>query len=504
MQSSEKPPSEAVSARADLSRLRIDRGDESRVHVRGFPWIRLTLALGVLAVVFLLRAPISNLVSGGGGTTVKVGRAARVVPGQAGQGDIAANGYIVADTQASLASVLSGRLVELHAKEGDVVGANVVVARIQYDDLEVQERQAAAARASAEAQVLQASAQLETAKARVIEAERDHAAAQLTTTQLDAEIESQQDLVASATENRDRLLREVERNRKLYEDKRINAAEWDRIQTAARSATNELDAAKKRMRALEAGRIAWRGQIERRKAAWDVARRSAEAAEQAQAVAAAGVREAREAEKLAAIMVEKTRIRSPFKGLVIRKDAEIGEVIAPMGAGNSRGSVLTVVDPKSFEVQVELSERRIGGVHEGDSAVVFLDADPETALPGKVRKIWPRADRSKGSIELRVTLDERPPILRPDMAARVVFKGKVEATVAEEPYVTVPANAVVTRRGKSTVFVFEGDHVRAATIVKGKLEGRRVRVSQGLEGNEQIVLAPAASLSDGDKVRVEE
>jgi RND family efflux transporter MFP subunit len=504
MQSSEKTPSDSAPKRADLSRLRIDRGDESQARVKGFPWIGLTLALGVLAVLFLLREPLLGLVSGSGGETVKLGRATRIVPGQAGQGDVAANGYIIADTQASLASVLSGRLVELHAKEGDEVGAGAVVARIQYDDLEVQERQAAAARRSAEAMLLQVGAQYETAKARVVEAEKDHAAAELTTTQLDAEIESQQDLVASATENRDRLLREVERNRKLYEDKRINAAEWDRIQTAARSATNELDAAKKRMRALEAGRVAWSGQIARRKAAWDVAKRSAESAAQAQAVAAAGLAEAREAEKLAAIMVEKTRIRSPFKGLVIRKDAEIGEVIAPMGAGNSRGSVLTVVDPESFEVQVELSERRIGSVNEGDSAMVFLDADPETALPGTVRKIWPRADRSKGSIELRVTLEKRPANLRPDMAARVVFKGKAQAGVVIEPYVTVPTEAVVMRSGKSVVFVFDRERVRAVAVVKGKLEGRRVRVTEGLEGNEQIVLAPAASLSDGDRVQVAE
>ncbi|MDF1702115.1 MAG: efflux RND transporter periplasmic adaptor subunit, partial [Planctomycetota bacterium] len=198
--------------------------------------------------------------------------------------------------------------------------------------------------------------------------------------------------------------------------------------------------------------------------------------------------------------LEKTRIRAPFTGMVIRKDAEKGEVIAPMAAGNSRGSVLTIIDPTSMEVQVELSERRIARVSEGDRAMVFLDADPDIGLPGAVRKIWPRADRSKGSIEVRVKLDEIPAALRPDMAARVVFKGKVDTGPVGDPYVTVSSAALVRRSGNTLVFVVEGGIARGVTVMVGERRGSTVVIAEGLEGGELVVLDPPDGLRNGDTV----
>lgn len=499
--SSHEPPPDAPPAKADLSRLRIQRGSNEIVQVRGFPWIGALVVLGLLALGFLFREPLLSLVGGGGGATVRTGRAVRVVPGQAQAGDVSANGYVVADKQASLASVLSGRLVELNAAEGDTVAKDAVVARIQYDDLEVQQAQARAARASAEARARQAEATVATAQARVEEAERDHEAAVLTATQWAADVAAQEDVVAAAATTLARMEREVERNRRLFEDKQISPGDWDRIQTDARTAANDHDAAGSRLDGLRAAQAAWQGQIARRRASWTVAEKDALGATEALAAVRAGVEEAAEAERLAAVMLEKTRIRAPFTGLVIRKDAEEGEVIAPMSAGNSRGSVVTIVDPTSLEIQVELSERRIARVAPGDRALVFLDADPENGLPGAVRKIWPRADRSKGSIEVRVRLDAIPADLRPDMAARVVFKGKDAPAAAEAPYVTVPRQALAQRTGRSVVFVVEGGVVRRVEVARGDVRGATVVVKAGLSGGEQVVLDPAADLKDGDRVR---
>lgn len=500
MQDPEREAAPASPPKADLGRLRIQRGDESRVaSPRGFPTITVVLVIGVLALGFLFREPLAGLFSGGDGP-VQTARAVKVVPGQAEQGDVSANGYIVADRQASLATVLSGRLVELNAKEGDTVEKGSVVARIQYDDLEVQEQQALAAKASAEARLAQAKAQTATADAQVVEAEKAHAAAVLTARRLEAEVAPQREIVKTATENRDQALREVERNRRLREQEFINEAAWDAVQTAARTAELALLAAQKRLAALEANVDAWAGQVAQRKAAWDVAAKAAASALKAEAVARAAVAEAEQGASLAAILLEKTRIRAPFTGLVIRKDAERGEVISSVGAGNAAGSVLTIIDPTSMEVQVELSERRIARVQEGDRALVFLDADPETSHPAVVRKIWPRADRSKGSIEVRVTLDAIPPELRPDMAARVVFKGTEDAGPVGEPYVTIPRNAIARRSGSTMVFVLEDGRARGVDILVGESRGTSVIVTQGLEGGELLVVEPPTTLRSGDTV----
>ena len=198
--------------------------------------------------------------------------------------------------------------------------------------------------------------------------------------------------------------------------------------------------------------------------------------------------------------MDKTWIRAPFRGLVIRKDAEVGEVIAPTGAGNSRGSVFTIVAPESLEVQVELSERRIRRVKEGDLASVHLDADPESALPARVRKVWPRADRTKGTIELRVALLEQPADLRPEMGARVVFRGEEAPAPKADPYVTVPLAAVAKRDGDPAVFVLTAGMARLVKVTLGDRQGETVVVLEGLEGGEEVLLDPPADLEDGADV----
>jgi RND family efflux transporter MFP subunit len=504
MQSPDNRPADPPKPPVDLARLRIQRGDETKARVRGFPWLTVVMVVGVLALLALLRQPLMRLV-GMGPQPVRTAQARRVLPGQAQTGDVSANGYIVADKQASLASPLSGRLVELDATEGDMVQKGQVVARLQYDDVEAQQAQSAAARKTAAARLAEARAQAAAAQARIEVARRQEQADRLTAVQRDREIDAQKAAVDTAQRVYERLQRDVERNRALREQERIDAAEWDRIQTAARTAANDLDAARKKLAALQAGRAAWDGQIQGRMAALAVARDDAATAERAQAVAAASLQEAVEAERLAGILVEKTRIRAPFTGLVIRKDAEEGEVIAPMGAGNARGSVLTIVDPTSLEVQVELSERRIRRVTPGDRAVVYLDADPEHGLPGSVRKIWPHADRAKGSIEVRVKLDAIPPELRPDMAARVVFTGKeTPQGVGRKPYVTVPRAAVVRRGDAAFVFVVSEARAHRTAVETGETRGTDVVVHSGLEGGEQVVLDPPGDLQDGAAVRAGE
>ena len=96
------------------------------------------LLLAFASLVFLFREPLLGAVRDVSAPTVRIARAERIVPGQAQAGDVSANGYVVANRIASLATVLSGRLVEVHAEDGDIVEAGAVVARIQFDDLEAQ------------------------------------------------------------------------------------------------------------------------------------------------------------------------------------------------------------------------------------------------------------------------------------------------------------------------------------------------------------------------------
>ena len=148
----------------------------------------------------------------------------------------------------------------------------------------------------------------------------------------------------------------------------------------------------------------------------------------ARAVAAqARVEAARASLGYAEATLENTYIRAPFTGTVLRKEAEIGEVVAPsVGGGLTRGAVVTMADLASLEVEVDVNEAYIARVHHGQPARITLDAYPDTGFRGEVRQVVPTADRQRATVQVKVTILDRDPRILPEMGARVDF-------LADEP-----------------------------------------------------------------------
>ncbi|MBL4908724.1 MAG: efflux RND transporter periplasmic adaptor subunit [Alteromonadaceae bacterium] len=126
---------------------------------------------------------------------------------------------------------------------------------------------------------------------------------------------------------------------------------------------------------------------------------------------------------LALYQLEHHKIRAPFDGVVISKNAQVGELISTVsGAGGSiRTGVGTIVDMNSLEIEVEVSESYINRVYEGQSVQATLDAYPNWHINSKVVAIIPTADRQKASIKVRIKLLEKDQRIFPDMGVKVSF-----------------------------------------------------------------------------------
>ncbi|WP_417493756.1 efflux RND transporter periplasmic adaptor subunit [Maricaulis sp.] len=122
-------------------------------------------------------------------------------------------------------------------------------------------------------------------------------------------------------------------------------------------------------------------------------------------------------------LVERHIVRAPFAGIVIAKNAQIGEILSPSSAGGgfTRTGVATLVDMESLEIEVDVNEGQIGRVTPGQRVEARLDAYPDWRIPAHVEAIIPTADRSRATIKVRVAFDERDNRILPDMAARVIF-----------------------------------------------------------------------------------
>ena len=206
------------------------------------------------------------------------------------------------------------------------------------------------------------------------------------------------------------------------------------------------------------------------------------------------------------VQLEYTLIRAPFDGVVLTKNANVGEVISPFGAAaGSRGAIVSVADMSSLEVEADVSESNIEKIKEGMPCEITLDAYPEQRYSGFVNKVVPTADRAKATVLTKVRFNNRDDRVLPEMRAKVSFlkEENLRDQKNSAPKISVPASAITTRNGQKVVFVVNGESVRETAVTLGEAMGNRIEITSGVAPGEKVVLRPSEHLSTGTKVTTE-
>jgi len=253
------------------------------------------------------------------------------------------------------------------------------------------------------------------------------------------------------------------------------------------------------------------------------------AAEAAAAVSAAKVKSAEAAiasaharVRVAEEALENTNIRAPFDGVVIKKRAEVGETVSPFGvagqATREGGAIATIADLNELEVQTEVSENTVAKLAAAMPAEVKLQAYQDQTYKGRLRQIFPSADRAKAIVEVRVSILNPDEHVKPEMTASVTFqeprvvKGSDPRgtrsvpsgsdPVMPPPIVLVPRRAITDQNGQTVVWVVSGTNAtrRAVTVGPDRLD--QVEVKSGLVPGETVILNPPAVLTNGALVRL--
>jgi HlyD family secretion protein len=207
--------------------------------------------------------------------------------------------------------------------------------------------------------------------------------------------------------------------------------------------------------------------------------------------------------------LQNTLIRAPFSGVVVKKMAEIGESVAPIPPGvnlsTSSGAIVALADLGTLEVEADVAESNVAKVQNGQPAEVTVEAIPDRRYKAVLRQVIPTADRTKATVQVKVTILEKDKDLKPEMSAKVTFlepDKKSEQKAPGTPVVTVAKTAVATRDGKPVVFVVREGKAVARTVVLGTERQDQVVIQDGLSGGETIVTRPPDTLKNGDAVRV--
>jgi RND family efflux transporter MFP subunit len=211
--------------------------------------------------------------------------------------------------------------------------------------------------------------------------------------------------------------------------------------------------------------------------------------------------------------VDNCTIRAPFAGIVVSKDAQVGEMVSPNSAGGgfTRTGIATIVDMHSNEIEVDVNESYIARVENGQLVTATLDAYPDKQIPSKVRTVIPTADRQKATVKVRITiidLDKYNFIL-PDMGVKVAFlenekpiakdKGKDKGP---QPVAFIPKGAVRSDSNASFVFVIRAGKVERRAVSVGTDRGTDVAILAGVLPGDSLVVKGPENLRDGDKVEI--
>lgn len=398
-------------AQTDLSKLHIQRGAAAPRRMRRWPYV---------AAILAVLGGVGALVAGGNRpVTVETTSVVLAYPSQS-LTLLNATGYVVAQRKAAVASKATGRLEWLGVREGSVVKAGEVVARLENRDV-------SAARDRAAANIQMARATLEQAQAELLNAEREY--------------------------------------RRALE-----------LQGKGFISQSAVDSGEARLAKARAGVSAQKAAI---------------------VVSQAALREAE-------VALDATAIRAPFDGVILTKQANVGDVITPFAtATDSKGAVVTMADMTTLEVEADVSESSLAKVKPGQPCEIQLDALPGQRFLGEVARLVPTVDRAKATVIAKVRFVENDPRILPEMSAKVAFLDRPLNESERQPRLVVNPEALMVMPDKSArLFRVEKDAVVAIPVALGEKLGDMQAISGELKSGDKVVVKPSAKLEGGTRVSV--
>ncbi len=363
-------------------------------------------------------------------------------------------GTVTTDADAALSPDVPGTLTYV-APVGAFVRAGATVAQVRATGQQAGLAQAQAGVAQAQAGVAQAQAAVAQAEAgvRAARAQREAAQAQL-----------------------DFALDQFRRQQPLYRDSILSALEFRGVESQVVSARAQVAAA-------DAG-------IAQAQGALRAAQQGVEAARAQRQAGEAGVRGAQS-------QLGSTRVVAPFAGVVQERLQSPGELAAP-----GQPVVRLVAGGGAVKVTAGVPERYAGDIEVGTPVQIRPSAYGAEPRGGRVTFVGVAVDPQTRTFPVEIALDNADGALKPAMVVRLELSRDVL-----DRAIAVPQTAVVRdERGAAVMVVVSGPGgvttVERREVELGATTGERVVIASGVEPGDRIVATGAASLGEGDRVRV--
>ena len=209
--------------------------------------------------------------------------------------------------------------------------------------------------------------------------------------------------------------------------------------------------------------------------------------------------------KGADVSLEYTLIRAPFDAVVLTKNADIGDIVTPLGAAaNAKAAVVTIADMDSLQVEVDVSESSLNQVKTGQPCEILLDAFPDSRFRGVVHMIVPTADRTKATVLVKIRFIDKDSRILPEMSAKAAFLSREVASDEQKARTAVNPAALIDRNGNKAVFLIKENRVVETPVTVGEKLGDMVEILSGVKSGDRVALRPLNKMKNGLRIKVAE
>jgi RND family efflux transporter MFP subunit len=392
-------------------------------------------------------------------------------------------GYSEAFEETPIYVKLAGYVKELRVDIGDAVRAGDLLAVLSVPELEEEEKQKGALVGQAQAEVAQAveavkvgEAHLGTAAAVVkeMEAGRTRAGAQF-------------EFARS----------QFQRMHELTQHKILDQQQRDETLNQFKAAESTRDEVEAKVRAAQAGQAESTAKLTKLRADVQAAQARLKVAEA-------------DRQRVAALL-DYTKVRAPFAGMVTRRTIHTGHFVQPPSGGSAAGTPLFVVvraDP--VRIFVDVPEADAVHVRPGAAARIRIQGLHDEEFSGTVtRSAW-ALHRQERTLRTEIDLPNPKGTLRPGMYAHARIAVEHPGTW------TLPGSALVAQDGKDCCFVLENGKARRVALRVGSREGEAVEVLKKqrpangpgepawdeLTGDEAVIVSNPRALTDGQSANL--
>lgn len=211
----------------------------------------------------------------------------------------------------------------------------------------------------------------------------------------------------------------------------------------------------------------------------------------------------------AELALERTVVRSPLDGQVLRLVASPGTRLMGLEGASAHGAstVIEMFDPGRLQVRVDVRLEDIPLVRPGQLVEIETASSPDV-ISGRVLQITSEANIQKNTLEVKVELLDPPATVGPEMLVTATFLApmseRATGTSQERERVFIPETLVQMVDGNPSVWIVDDQSMaRTRSIQIGsKADAELVEVKSGLQVTDKLIVTGTDGLKDGTLVKI--